>query len=114
MPCLGTTETIQRVGLLDGTSITRANHSSDRQSVQYHCRLFAPVLSAAAALGLYWISNFDSLHASPMVGGTWTEFKGDRKKDVEAMSALMRAKGVHRTVTPDQAIRQNVENPLLD
>ena len=29
---------------------------------------------------------------------------GDTQKDVEAMSALMRAKGVHRTVTPDQAI----------
>jgi hypothetical protein len=29
---------------------------------------------------------------------------GDNQKDVEAMAALMRAKGVHRTVTPDQAI----------
>ncbi len=29
---------------------------------------------------------------------------GDTQKDVEAMSALMRAKGIHRTVTPDQAI----------
>jgi hypothetical protein len=26
---------------------------------------------------------------------------GDTQKDVEAMSALMRAKGIHRTVTPD-------------
>jgi hypothetical protein len=26
---------------------------------------------------------------------------GDTQKDVEAMSALMRAKSIHRTVTPD-------------
>jgi hypothetical protein len=38
---------------------------------------------------------------------------GHTQKDVEAMSALMRAKSIHRTVTPDQDIRQNVENPLF-
>jgi hypothetical protein len=45
----------------------RTDHPRDRQSLQHHRRLLAPVLSVAAASSLYWISNFDSLHASPMV-----------------------------------------------
>ncbi len=55
------------MGLLDLTFITERDHPSDSQSLQHHCGLLAPVLGAAAAPGLYWISNFEGLHASPMV-----------------------------------------------
>src|ERR1700676_3551895 len=48
----------------------RADQPRDRQSIQYHCCLFASVLRAAAAPGLHWVSDFDSLHASPKVDGT--------------------------------------------
>jgi len=48
----------------------RADHPRDRQSIQHHCRPLAPVLGAAAAPGLYQVSNFDSLHASPKLDGT--------------------------------------------
>src|ERR1700730_14788987 len=48
MPCLGTTETIQRVRLLDGTSITERTIPVIGNPFKYHCRLFAPVLSAGA------------------------------------------------------------------
>jgi hypothetical protein len=48
----------------------RTDHPRDRQPIQHHCRLLAPVLGAAAAPGLYQVSNFDSLHASPKVDGT--------------------------------------------
>jgi hypothetical protein len=66
MPCLGTTETIQRVWLLDLTSITERTIPVTGMPFKHQSRLFAPVLGVAATSSLYWISNFDSLHASPM------------------------------------------------
>jgi hypothetical protein len=45
----------------------RTDHPRDRQSVQHHSRLLAPILGEAATSGLYRISNIDSLHASPAV-----------------------------------------------
>lgn len=45
----------------------RTDHPRDRQSVQHHCRPFAPILGKAAASRLSRVSNFYRLHATPMV-----------------------------------------------
>jgi hypothetical protein len=65
MVCWARIETIQRVGVVDLSSKTeRTIPVTDNP---FQCRLFAPILSIAKASSLYWISNFDDLHASPIV-----------------------------------------------
>jgi hypothetical protein len=66
----------------------RTDHPSDWQSIQHHCRLFAPVLGAAAALGLYSISNFDSLHASPVRNTAPRRFPRSRSNITSSRSLL--------------------------
>jgi hypothetical protein len=61
MPCLGTTETIQRIGVLDLSSLTERTIPVTGKPRN----ITAPVLGIAATSGLYRIGNFDSLHASP-------------------------------------------------
>jgi hypothetical protein len=60
--CDGPARWIAGLMLLD-----RTDHPRDRQSIQHHSRLLAPILGEAATSGLYWVSNFDRLHASPAV-----------------------------------------------
>jgi hypothetical protein len=67
MPCLGTTETIQRVGMLDLSSLTERTIPVTGNPFNMKLALAPPILGVAATSGLYWIRNFDNLHAAPMV-----------------------------------------------
>jgi hypothetical protein len=67
MPCLGTTVTVHRVGMLDLSSLTARIIPVTGNPFNINRALSPPVLGVAAAPGLYRTRDFDSLHASPMV-----------------------------------------------
>jgi hypothetical protein len=63
MPCLGTTVTVHRVGMLDLSSLTARIIPVTGNPFNINRALSPPVLGVAAAPGLYRTRDFDSLHA---------------------------------------------------